>query len=332
MAKVQRTVQYRYLHRARAGLAPGTETLSQLLARGLRMRHGEHVIGERAKLRIADLDQAGQLTVLNGIKGLDADSFLAGELLLYRKGFDVPAISEDLDGEHNRFELNLFKTDGKNKPIVGALYFAAIGDHCGIIASQSVTPRWLERYLTWLMKDKSELLDVEDVIELSNFLPVADAPEAAKAEARGFRIRAGAVNSAGQSERVKKKDAKGEGGTVLEVLRVLGVGDDAIESIRQDIPDDGKLEGDFQVYIRRGRKREAVSSRTLNHALRNVDQDDLDIDRKGSKARGGKLYLAEPVRVTETPAGLDPNEAIEQIIGQLYRWGNAGTINLGQDP
>jgi hypothetical protein len=332
MPKVTRAIQYRYLHRQRAGLAPGTETLSEVLARGLRTRKNGDVIGEKARARIADLDQVGQLTLLNGLQGLDGNSMVAGELLLYRQGFDVPAISEDLDGEENRFELKLFKTDGKNKPVVGALYFAVLGDHVGVISSKVVTPRWLERYLTWLLKDKCELLDAEDVIELNASISIDGTLPSRNGAAKAIKIKAEAVDAEGKPRRVKKQDARGRGGTVLEVLALLGVGKDAIESLRRDVPEGANLEGDFQVYIKEGRSRKPLSADTLDHAFRNLDPEDVDIERKGSKARGKQLFLSEPARITEAPAGLDPNEAIEQILAQLYRWANNGTINLSHDP
>jgi hypothetical protein len=326
MAKVTRSVQYRYLDRERFGLVDGS--LASILRRGLRVKRNGDIIGEKARARIADLDQVGQLTLLNGIKGLDENGPIAGELLLYRQGFDVPAIAENLDSEENRFETQMFKTDGKNKPIMGALYFAALGDHVGVIASKAVNAHWLERYLTWLLKDKCELLDVEDVVSLNASISI-DGDEPSRAgEAKGLKIQATGVGNDGRPKTIRKERASGRGGTVLEVLALLGVGPDAIESIKNDIPEGGKLEGDFQVYIKEGRKRQPMSMGTLDHTLRNLDPDDVSIERKGSKSRGRLLFLSEPVRVTEGPAGLEPNEAIELIIDQLYRWGRNGTFTI----
>lgn len=330
MTKVTRSIQYRYLNRIRIG--DRDDTLEELLRRGLRVKRNGDVLGEKARARIADLDQSGQLTLLNGIKGLDAAGFVAGELLLYRQGFDVPAIAESLDSHDNRFELSVFKTDGKNKPVVGALYFAAVGDHVGVIASKAVTSRWLERYLTWLLKEKSEAIDFEDVVELNASISVAGEPLSRNGPAKTMTIRAEGVQSDGKPKTVRKERASGKGGTVLEVLRLLGIGDEAIDSIKRDIPEGGNLEGEFQVYIKEGRNKRPLSSDTLDHAFRNVEPDDLDIVRPGSRSRGKALFLSEPARLTEAPAGLEPNEAIEMIVDQLYRWGKNGTITLGRDP
>lgn len=298
-----------------------------MLRAGLNVERGGDVIGQKVRLRIADLEQAGQLTVLNGIKGLESGP-IAGEILLYRQGFDVPAIAENLNSEENRFPLEVYQTDGTNKPIVGALYFAAIGDHVGVISSRQVTPRWLERYLTWLLKDKCEHLDGEDVIELNASISIDGTPPSRNGPAKALRIQAQAVKNDGSPKTIRKERASGKGGTVLEVLRLLGVGQDAIDSIRQDIPQGGNLEGDFQVYIKEGRNRRPLSTDTLDHAFRNLDPEDLSIDRNGSRSRGSAIYLSEPVRVTEAPAGLEPNEALEQIVAQLYKWANNGTITI----
>ncbi len=326
MTKVTRSVQYRYLSHRRLDLPSGD--LASLLRSGLQVRRNGDTIGHKARARIADLDQSGQLTLLNGIKGLDGDGPIAGELLLYRQGFDVPAIAENLDSEENRFELQLFKTDGKNKPVLGSLYFAAIGDHLGFIGSQKVTSRWLERYLTWLLKDKCELLEGENVIELNASISIDGTPPSRNGPARGLKIQASSVGGDWKERVIRREHAKGRGGTVLDVLRVLGIGEDAIDSIRNDIPENGRLEGDFQVYIKEGRNKRELSTDSLDHAFRNLDQDDFSIERPGSRTRGGTIYLSEPVRVTEAPAGLEPNEALEEIITQLYRWANNGTISI----
>ncbi len=324
MPKVQRSVQYRYLDRPRAGI--GEKKLEHMLREALAERRDGTVIGAVARARIADLEQSGQLTVWNGLQGFDDKATLAGELLLYKQGFDVTAIEEDLEQDHARFKLVNYQTDGKNKPIEGALYFSVIGDHVGIIQSNAVTGRWLERYLTWLLKDITGLIEVESVIHLNSRQLLANEDPRNRGPAKALTMHA---QSSTRNERALREKARGRGGTVLEVLEVLGVGKDTIESIEQDIPEGGRLEGDFLVYIKEGNKRREISMGTVDHMARNAQPGDLDIIRPGSKVRDNMMSMSEPVRISESVLGLDPNEAMAEIVNVLYKWAERGIIDLG---
>ena len=336
IAKVTRSVQYRFLNRKSANI--GTRKLQDVLLSALAEKRDGDVIGAKARARIADLNQSGQLTLWNGIQGGDGgQSVLAGELVLYRQGFDVPAIEEKLDDEENRFELVRFQTDGKSKPVEGTLYFAIIGDHVGLIQSNSVTSTWLERYLTWMLKDITSHIEGESVIHLDQKIELAEPDAARLGPAKALTLHAspeqrptdGATTDTAEPSREFRTKRRGKGTTVVEILRLLGLGEDTIESIRADIPAGGSLEGDFLVFIKRGRKREQISVGTIGHVLRNTDPTDIAIERRGSKARGNLQTLSEPVRVQEAPMGLDPNDAIESIVAMLYRWNKLGVINLG---
>jgi hypothetical protein len=326
MAKIQRAVQYRYLDRSRAGL--GEKKLDQALREALHEKRDGAVIGSVARARIADLEQSGQLTVWNGLQGFDDKATLAGELLLYKQGFDVTAIEEDLEHDYARFKLVNYQTDGKNKPVEGALYFAVIGDSLGIIQSNAVTGRWLERYLTWLLKDIAGLIEAESVINLSARIYLANEDPRRRGPAKALSMHA---QSSTRNERALREKARGRGGTVLEVLELLGVGRDTIDSIEQDIPQGGRLEGDFLVYIKEGNKRREISMGTVDHMARNAQSGELDIIRPGSKVRENMLSMAEPVRLTQTQLGFEPNEAMAEIVNVLYKWAEQGIINLGPE-
>jgi hypothetical protein len=89
------------------------------------------------------------------------------------------------------------------------------------------------------------------------------------------------------------------------------------------------LEGDFLVLIQEGKRKRALSAGTVNHAFRNVDPEDITIERPGATTRGGFTHLAEKVSVTKAGAGLDPKEAVQKLVEQLYAWGKSGAIDLG---
>jgi len=263
----------------------------------------------------------------NGLKGLNASSVLQGELLLYKQGFNQTAIEERLDKGDARFKLVTFTTDGKSKPLEGALYFAVVGDHVAIIQSNAVTSRWLERYLTWLLKDITGILTGESVINLSSKTTLGEEDLSNLGPARSLTIHAKAGDRE-MTTRALREKAKGAGATVFEVLELLGVGKDAIDSIRSDIPEGGRLEGDFLVYIKEKNRRKPISMGTIDHAFRNTDPADLEIEHKGSRVKNNMRHLSEPVRLKETPHGLDAEEAMEEIVNVLYKWAERSLIDL----
>lgn len=340
MPKTQRTVQYRYLDRKFAEL--GDKTLYSALIEALEQKRDGHIIGQEARARIADLEQSGQLTLWNGILSYPDKAILAGELLLYKKGFNVTAVEERIDKTDNRFQLVTFQTDGVSKPVDGALYFAVIGDQLGVIQSNVVTSRWLERYFTWLLKDITGKLAGDQIINLNARVEIDDKSLDRLGGAQALTIHAssaphgndGAPNATGgvdlPASRQFRSKAKSRGtATVLEILQLLGIGEDTIESIQSDVPKGGSLEGDFLVYIKEGRSKRPFSLGSLDRALRHTQPGDIDIMGKDGKIRDNLQTLSKPVRVDENAIGLDPNDAIAKIIETLYHWAEQGIVNLG---
>lgn len=327
MGKVQRAVQYRYLDRERV---PSTEsTLEDLVRNALDQKRNGKVIGSVARARIADLAQEGQLTLWNGLKG-GGGGPLSGELLLYKQGFNQTAIEERLDKDDARFKLVTFQTDGKSKPVEGALYFTIIKDHVSLIQSNAVNGRWLERYLTWLLKDINTILNGEDVISLNSRTSFDKTDLEKFGPANQLIVHAQPSSKEAENRELRSK-ARGKGGTVLEVLSLLGVGQDTIESIRKDIPEEGKLEGDFLVYIKEKNRKRPISVGTLDHAFRNAEPGEIDVHRRGSKVKSNLQSLTEPVRLTETIHGLDPDEAMDETVNVLYKWLERGFIHFDKD-
>jgi len=216
-----------------------------------------------------------------------------------------------------------------NKPVEGALYFTVIGDHVGIIGSNAVTPRWLERYLTWLLKDIGDFIEGESRVELNAKIELGG--QKGKTTARAMTIHPEAnARPLGEQTRLAER-AKGKGATVLEILRMLGFGDNAIAAVEKDVPPGGTLEGDFRVFIKDGNKRRVLSEDTVDHAFRNLPEDQLEFEAKAGRIKGSKIQLSEPVRINQIGAMLDAQDALEKIVEQLYKWNQNGDISLGPD-
>lgn len=331
MARVSRSVQYRYLNcKACSPVESLTDTtLMGMIRYALRQKRRGDVLGKRARARIADLDQNGQIVLLNGFKGDNSSQVaFSGQLVLYREGIDVPTIEEKLEKETNRFDIVQYHTPEENKPIEGVLYFVVIGNHVGLITSNAVRNRWLERYLTWLLKDAADVIRDEDYIELNARISLkGDKAEPLLMQEIALRPQASSPEEIKSSRLVRREKGISKA-TVLDILKVLGIGDEAGDDLAKSVPDDGTLEGEFRVFIKKGRFKWNFDKDTLDHAFRNIDDENPKWSGKSGKISDGMLYLAETVQVEATGSWLDAENAIEQIVEQMYRWAKQGRIDL----
>lgn len=118
-----------------------------------------------------------------------------------------------------------------------------------------------------------------------------------------------------------------DGATVFDVLRTLNWNEEAIATLRAEIPDDGWIEGFFKVFIKqRNRRKKNITRAAINEALRNIDPGDIGMDGDG-KERGGIVKLSVKRRVSMVGSLLDPKDAIEQIVNSLREWAAAGKID-----
>lgn len=292
-------------------------------------------LGDSAKARILDLDQDGSYVILNKISEPDAwdNHLFAGQLIHLQSGADVTAVLQSLDEDAEEFlveQVNL----GDARVAKGILYFAVIDNHVGLIEGQQVKGRTLERYLTALLQSVGSLQVGVPVILNGSFRAedgkeLAEASEITiQAERNEGAAAAGAVEDILEHEAARMRR---DGATVFDVLRTLNWNEEAIESLRAEIPDDGWIEGFFKVFIKqRNRRKKTIGRATINEALRNIDPADIGLDGNG-RERGGVVKLSAKQRVATIGTLLDPSNAIEQIVNSLREWAAAGKIDCTFD-
>ncbi len=326
------TIQYRQMKTD--GFPPGTD-LKAMLVDILRRRGWD----TNAKHRILDIDQDQSFVILNKLS--DPVSWnlpvFSGQLIQLQEGSDVHAVTQSLDEDTSEFVLQNLNVGARTRVLKGALYFAIAGNHVGIIEGQQVRGRTLERYLTALFQ-KAEEIEPGQAIILNGKFMAGDGKEldessevtvaATPNRSDEAPIRPGA-SEGGLSSR-EAGAARDEGATVFDVLRVLGWSNEAITSLKGEVPDDGWIEGYFKVFIKEKRRRKAISRATINEALRNIDPADLGLRGNGSE-KGGivKLSVQRPVETLRSL--LDPSSAMEQIVNALREWAASGKIDCRFD-
>lgn len=325
MAKV--TIQYRQLKTE--GLWEEVH-LQHMVVDVLRRRRWD----KNAKSRIVDLEQDGNLVILNKVSDPDSwdGNIFAGQLIQLQAGTDIHAVTQSLDEDTEEFVLESLTVSDRTKVLKGALYFVITGNHVGIIEGQQVRGRTLERYLTALLVLAGEFEPGQNVILNGKFM-AGDGKELS--ESTEVSIAAAAANNEGVarsrsgpvvSEREAASAAEHKQATVFDVLRTLGWTEEALDSLGNEIPDDGWIEGYFKVFIKNKRKRASISRATINEALRNIDPADLGLKGDGSE-KNGVVKLSVQRNVSQVGSLLDPESAMEQIVNALREWAEQGKID-----
>lgn len=252
---VKATIQYRQLKID--GLWDKIE-LKPMLVDVLRRRGW----ADKAKERVLDLDQDQSFVILNKVlpPSMWDGPVFAGQLIHLQEGTDVHAVLQSLEDDTPEFLVESLNVGERARVLKGALYFAVVGNHVGLIEGQQVRGRMLERYLTALFQRAGELEAGQAIILNSKFmagdgkqLDESSEITIAAQPNRGEEIH----NPLKAMEIIEKEKAhaRESGKTVFDVLRVLGWTPEALESLRHEVPDDGWIEGFFRVFIKERRRK-----------------------------------------------------------------------------
>lgn len=324
------TIQYRHLKLDNLG--EGAD-LKAMLVDVLRRRRWD----TNAKQRILDLDQDQSFVILNKLTDpatWDGPVF-AGQLIQLQEGSDVHAVTQSLEEDTAEFVLQNLNIGERARVLKGALYFAVVGNHVGLIEGQQVRGRTLERYLTALFQRADELEPGQAVILNGKFMAGdgKELDESSEITVAATPNRGGAEGPGGRAAEIIEREAaqaRERGATVFDVLSILGWSADAIASLEAEVPDDGWIEGFFRIFIKEKRKRKPISRATINEALRNIDPADLGLRGNGSEKNGiVKLSVQRPVETQRSL--LNPESAMEHIVNALRDWAAAGKIDCRFD-
>lgn len=322
------TVQYRKLTRKHFS---SCDTLQDSIENALDMQGINHKIGMSVKERVIDLDQDGKSTVLNGFQApqlAGQKNIFSGQIVLYRQGIDIPAIEEDLESNLSQFNVKQYQIDDKMKPIEGVLHFVAFEDHVGLIEASAVRSRWLERYLTWLLKSASDIIDEDSVVELqAKFTIDGDVKPAKTAQQLLIPTRpVGNISNPPTSKTLARGSSAGA--TVAEMLRLLGWKENEIKDLINELPEGSNLHGDLKIYAKHGHKNVLFKRQSLESAFRNTDPNDIVLESKEGNQRGKVHKLSAQKTIRKIGALYKPEQATKAIWEQLLEWSSEGRIDL----
>lgn len=328
------TIQYRQLKTD--GLWEGVDLKAMLVDVLRRQRRGQ-VVAENAKLRIIDIDQDQSFVILNKLSDPTTwdGPVLAGQVIHLQEGSEVHAVMQSLEEDTTEFILQNLNVGEQARVLKGALYFAVVGNHVGLIEGQQVRGRTLERYLTALFQAAEELEPGQAIILNGSFMTgdgkeLSETSEITVTAVQNRGANAPPMERAAQIIEHEAARAREEGATVFDVLKTLRWTPEAIDRLRSEVPDDGWIEGFFRVFIKQRNKRKSISRATINEALRNIDPADIGL-RGDGREKGGIVKLSTQRAIRTMGSLLDPADAMEQILSALREWSAAGKIDCNFD-
>lgn len=125
-------------------------------------------------------------------------------------------------------------------------------------------------------------------------------------------------------------EARDEGTTIFDVLRLMGWPEDALARLLAEVPDGGRVEGLLKVFIRDRRHKVRIPRAAVNEVLRNFDPADLGLHGDG-REQGGMVKLSVVKDIATEGSLLDPADAMLKIIEALKDWAAAGKIDCRFD-
>lgn len=320
------TVQYRYLNKNKLW---DDIHLKDMLVDIMRRATGTNTStnADLVRLRMKDLDSDGSYVLLNKMSAQNTwdGPVFCGQLLYIRRGTEVAAITQSLQANLPELDVHHLSMGTDQKVVDGVLYFAIVHNHVGLVQGGKATARAFERYLTRLFQDANEF-EPGQIVTLNAKLEGVKAQKVQKlsiAPQPNTRTDQNAVDaeSAGHAE--------GEGKTVFDVLRALGWSPSDISQLEDSLPEDGWIEGKFNMlFKRKGRKKAEVDRSALEEALRNLDPRSVGLfDAEGVSEGGGLSKLSKPVTVPFSGELIDPSETMKKIVDVLKEWSSGAKID-----
>jgi hypothetical protein len=216
--------------------------------------------------------------------------------------------------------------------IHGLLYFVVVGDHIGLIESVGFRSGRFERYLTQLLTQTEQLVPGQTVILNAQFANDQGRRVNQATEVQVSATPARRPDLADGLPQIVEQDierARREGHSVIKVLEALDWSPEDIETLMEQVPPGGWLEGFFRFFIKsRTARKRPMRRETLEQAFRNVDPADVTFLGKGKREKDGFVKLTATRNVQTVQSLLNPTSAIQEIEAALRDWAADGVIDL----
>ena len=291
------TVHYRRLVRSASVFASG-KTLSQTVQDALNRSHasGSSYLNDwRARVAPSPSNNP-QLRLTNDLH-LDSMSTF-GILCAYTPG-DMQALIKANTPVSASAPISELKAPTNNEYVNGIAYWLIIGDHVYIVQHSAVRTKALEEYLTWLLRDETQMINPPDTIILQSAFDISSVGgdlENVKAVEIGG-ITPETVQDGDARETEERKSIFQNRPLLSSAPKLLSAifGDLRAKEIINSVPPEASLDVLLSVGYRIKRRRELDTSfmSKLATDFRNLDDGEVKIFSKDGTVRGDEARLHE---------------------------------------
>lgn len=347
MSKKRCKIHYRKLRRDNGQFPDGS--LSAKIAEALKCKKGGTVLGESVQLRIADVPRAeGYQRVLNDFH--INENYVFGDICLFAPGQMQALLQLANDPEHTTLDevmkawaIAERKAPDAHEYLHGIAYWMAIGDHFYQIQHVAMQTKASEEYLTWLLRDQSQVIDNSHHIELQAEFDRAqlgsDLGDVRSIEVGGLVPETITPETAMQSPKMVATDVETHKSLGEKIAtgwgKAKGILDELLGEVEADklvaqMPSDAALEVTVNIgYRAKKRKFQKEFMKNLASGLRNAPDGELRVRGTDGEIKGDDARLSADMsikKMSESSNLLDIPHVIEQILEVHRRFLHDGKI------
>ena len=302
------TVHYRKLIRSNGSFLTG-KTLSDAISEVLEKRQRDGVCYKNDwRLRVAQApSDPNQQRLINDCH-IDAESVF-GILCAFTSG-DMQALIAAA-ASPGQASVQLPSADilesrapSGNEYLDGVAYWLVIGDHCYIVQNVAVRAKALEEYLTWLLRDETQVIGPGETIMLQAEFE-ADSGGGDLGDLQSIEIGGLAMETVQDidsdplpTSRTKMvKERKSLGDLRVGFEKAMKVVEDILGSvgtrrIMESMPADAALDVTVNIGYRATRRKiDRTFMNDIATGLRNIDDGELRVRGKDGRIQGDKVWL-----------------------------------------
>jgi hypothetical protein len=318
MARKVITVHYRRLSDATSAF--GHQTLEAALRKAMNHPMDGGRVSEHWKRRSWLVPPAAEDTLLMNLHH-DGGTFFFGDLTQYTKGFMQTLIEEKEDTPILSVEQQPAPT-GKEY-VHSMMYWLVVKSHAFIIQSKSLTTKNLEEYFTWLLKDRTTVINATGQVILQFKFDAdevgGDLDDVSKIViGSGAPIAAEAMTPAAGDTKITEVETYKEIGTkkpwrerAVEVLRAVMNNEADVQKLLTSVPAEAKLE--VAVHIGYKTKKPRVSRAPMQEALRNLPEGEIRAYGRQGQMSGTDIRLSHKVNILTHGSLLDPTDVMRAL-------------------
>lgn len=279
----------------------------------------------------APADEGGD-TMLMNVYHDDGGSFF-GDLTQYTNGFMQALLDQQPDVPTLAVEQQ--PAPSGKEYIHSMMYWLVKSNHIFIIQSRSLSARHLEKYLTWLLKERSSVIDSTGQVILNARFDVDDVGGELE-DIKEIIVGGAAPSALSATETTNGKpvdvDSYRSVGTkrpwqdrALDVLRAVMSNEADVQDLLRSIPEEANLQVDVHIGYRTRKRR--LSRAPMQQALRNLPEGDIAAVGRHGRVSGNDIRLSFPVRIAVEGSLINPEDARNKLFSAYEYFVENGKID-----